>query len=170
MKRLSAIALALSLAACSRVPQADYVGVWEVEGDDPKTLEITQSGDSYLLQDLRDDSKNNSPDPLLVQGSQLVYFVIPLALSDDKNTLFFNDQSYARVSASDGKVLKQQIAESIAQCRKLDEGFDSEVDKLKSLDEKSNLTREYVERAKKIPNCYGGADIGYAMLFLKYRN
>src|SRR5690349_21580972 len=117
MKNLMAmLALALSALGCTGDGAAKYVGVWQTADERPKTYEILRDGDTFLLDDLkgRDFSgKKTSPRPLSKQGEQLVLNTgmgtAPLALSDDKNTLYFDKWTFKRVPAKDADKVREDI-------------------------------------------------------------
>ncbi|MDP3250883.1 MAG: hypothetical protein Q8M77_03115 [Hydrogenophaga sp.] len=113
---LIALVVTVALAGCSGDPHADYVGVWQSSGNPPKTVEIVNSRDNYVFQDLHATTfsgKKQGPRAMSKQGTQLTLnnglIEIPLALSEDKNTLIVDSVYLQRVPASEEQRIKQDI-------------------------------------------------------------
>ncbi|WP_439520279.1 hypothetical protein [Hydrogenophaga sp.] len=169
------VVLSVVIAGCSGDPHADYVGVWQSSGNPLKTVEIVVSRDNYVFQDLRATTfsgEKEGPRAMSKQGTQLTLnnglTDVPLALSDDRNTLIINGLALQRVPESDGQRLKQDIEAqrseqqvALKQCESLRlelaqkerEIFASSHSGKEKLSRSAALKADIAQRASPYPSC-----------------
>ena len=166
--------ICICLHGCSNDPQSSYVGVWQTTTAPIKTIEISKSGESYIFQDLRATKFNGEPEgpmPLSLKGNQLTLnnglTDLPLALSNENQTLLIAGLSLKKMPSKEGENLKQQIVSertervaNLAKCDQLGKEMDVKdkalrplIGKPEYLTQQAALKAEKTERALKIPDC-----------------
>jgi len=116
MKRLVFPALALMLLAACGKGADNYVGYWQKDGNMPTVLEIRKEGGNYFATEIL---KEGAQSELLTEkDGQLMFNIlgdVPIRLSDDGNSLYFEKESYRRIDdAAKDKLVAHEEA-----CRKL---------------------------------------------------
>lgn len=176
MKNLiGALVLLISAFSCSAADYSAYAGLWQSEGNPPKTVEITRDGESYLLADLRAtdiSGKKQAPALLSGAGPQLTLNTgmgaASLGLSGDKNTLYFDKWTFKRIPGKDAEQVKRDI--NIAQatrqadrakCVALGKEYEAKSNEINRssaapkarLASQLELKKDTVTRAETIPDC-----------------
>ncbi|WP_092761917.1 hypothetical protein [Rhodoferax sp. OV413] len=172
---LTVLFLLLSVPDCNADEHAGYIGIWQTTGQPPKILEISRDGDTYLLTDLRAtelSGKKQAARALSKTGPQLTVNTgvgsVPLALSADKNTLYFDKWTFAKLPGTDAPRVKAELLSELQQRqsnRELCQTLGREVEQRGNDISRSNATagsklasttalkKESIARADKIPDC-----------------
>lgn len=174
-KLLASFLACCLLLACSRDSHSDYLGVWQTADKSPKTWEVLKDGDTYLLSRLSETDaigKPIGPAVLTKLGEQLAFnnglSAVPMGLSGDKKSLYFDKWTFVRVPAGEAQKVKDGITKQrearIAnreRCAALRKEFDqkqSGIDASKQegqakLSQKNALRQQLASQAEEIPDC-----------------
>ena len=159
MKKILFSLVTLVLTACSN-GYDKYVGYWSL--DDSKSqniLEIRKEGkETYLVNEniLNQYKKEQvlekgDKDALSVNTG---FGVIALNLSEDGNTLRIKNQKYSKMNETDAKkALDNQNACNDLEKKYREETKDLNIFAKEQGDKKIEISKQYVELQKKIPNC-----------------